>query len=332
MKPRINIIPGAIIIGLVLAAAGGFYVWREITSPPVMQNKNLLATSPAPLALLPASGPVATPKILIAEKSLVPPHPPILNSKQKQPILWERPPGRDKLHRDREVAPTPLDNPSSHAVAEIESADVPSPPIRIEHSDAGKTIDPILLTAWQAYHNGDWDTAAQHYLDVLHKNIQNHITPDRDALLGMAAIAQQRSQDAIAAQYYAQLLALDPHDPDAHAGMSSLLGVTDAAGAESRLKLLLAQRPEIAVLHFALGNLFAEQSRWGEAEQAYFNACELESVNARFAYNFAVSLDHLGQSKLAAQHYQSALQWDSVKNSSFDHAQTQLRLNALTSH
>ena len=206
------------------------------------------------------------------------------------------------------------------------------PPIRIEHSHESNTVNPILLTAWQAYRSGDFDTASQQYSEVLHKDAQNHNAPSRDALLGMAAIAQQRSLNVIAAQYYNQVLALDPRDPDAHAGMSSLLVATGATDTESRLKLLLTQHPEAAALHFALGNNYAQQSRWGDAEQAYFSACELESDNTQFVFNLAVSLDHLGQSKLAALHYRHALQLDSVSNASFDRAQTQLRLDELTSH
>jgi Flp pilus assembly protein TadD len=56
----------------------------------------------------------------------------------------------------------------------------------------------------------------------------------------------------------------------------------------------------------------------------------LEPSNAQFTYNLAVSLDHLGQSKLAAQYYQQALQLDSASNAGFDHAQAQRRLNELT--
>jgi hypothetical protein len=41
-------------------------------------------------------------------------------------------------------------------------------------------------------------------------------------------------------------------------------------------------------------------------------------------------MDHLGQRKLAAQHYQQALQLDVSGNSGFDHGQAQQRLNELT--
>ena len=305
---RISIIPMVIIGGLVLSAAGGFYIWREISTPPMLQKQDV-ATLAAPAVPLPASAPVVTQELPPTEKTPVSPDHPGSNSKRKTP------------------APTPASGVLSATVTAIESAIAPAPPIRIEHARGSGAVNPVLLAAWQAYRSGDFDTALQYYSEVLHKDAQEHSSPNRDALLGMAAIAQQRSQDDIAAQYYKQLLALDPRDPDAYAGMSSLPGA--AADTESALKLLLAQRPA-AALHFALGNHYAKQSRWGDAQQAYFSACALEPDNARFAFNLAVSLDHLGRDKLAAQHYRRALQLDSAGNTGFDRAQTQLRLNELT--
>ena len=48
-----------------------------------------------------------------------------------------------------------------------------------------------------------------------------------------------------------------------------------------------------------LGNQLAQQGRWSEAQQEYFKAFASEPDNADFAYNLAVSLDHLRQPKLA---------------------------------
>jgi Flp pilus assembly protein TadD len=83
-------------------------------------------------------------------------------------------------------------------------------------------------------------------------------------------------------------------------------------------------------LHFALGNYYAEQARWGEAQQAYFNAYRLEPDNAELAFNLAVSLDRLGQKKSAAQYYQRALQLDPEHNAGFDHAKISQRIEELT--
>lgn len=198
-------------------------------------------------------------------------------------------------------------------------------PIRIEHDNETATVDPTLLAAYQAYRNGDLDTARKHYDEVLHKDTKN-----RDALLGLGAIAQQQSQDAAAAHYYRQVLALDPRDPIAHAGMSTLFGTADTAGTESRLKLLLAQQPQSAALYFALGNHYTEQSRWSEAQQAYFEAVKRDPDDGRFVFNLAVSLDHLGQSRLAAQYYQRALQLSPADTAGFNRAQVQQRMNELT--
>ena len=144
----------------------------------------------------------------------------------------------------------------------------------------------------------------------------------------MAAIAQQQGQDATAIQYYKQVLILDPRDPVAQAGLSAF-STADAADKESRLKVSLAQSPQSSALNFALGNLYSEQSRWGDAQQAYFNALRIEPSNALFAFNLATSLDHLGQGKLAAQHYRMALQLDATGNAGFDRVQTEQRLKQL---
>jgi tetratricopeptide (TPR) repeat protein len=195
-------------------------------------------------------------------------------------------------------------------------------PIRIEQRKVDP-VDPLLGNAYLAYRSGELDKAQKLYLAMFKKDAQNS-----DALLGLATIAQQRGESQIAAQYYARVLTMDPRNALANAGMSALS--KDDERNESRLKNLLHEQGNSAVLHFALGNLYAGQSRWGEAQQAYFNAYTLESGNAEFAFNLAVSLDHLGQKKLAAQHYQRALTLDQLHTAGFDHTRTSLRIQDLS--
>lgn len=195
-------------------------------------------------------------------------------------------------------------------------------PIRIERQRT-ELLDPLLRDAYIAYQSGRQEEAQQLYLAMFRKDPRN-----ADALLGLAAIAQQRGEDQVAAQYYGQVLVLDPRNALANAGMSSLSA--DIENNESRLKLLLREQGNSAALHFALGNLYAGQSRWGEAQQAYFNAWTLESGNPEYAFNLAVSLDHLGQGALAAQHYQRALQLDPSRKAGLDHTAISKRVQQLT--
>jgi tetratricopeptide (TPR) repeat protein len=183
-------------------------------------------------------------------------------------------------------------------------------------------IDPILNRAYLAYRSGKFEQAQQLYQQVFKLDSNN-----TDALLGMAAIAQRRGANNLAAHYYAQVMALDPRNAVANAGMSAL---TTDDNRESRLKTLLNEQQNSSSLHFALGNYYAEQARWGEAQQAYFNAYRLEPDNAELAFNLAVSLDRLGQKKSAAQYYQRALQLDPEHHAGFDHAKISQRIEELT--
>lgn len=212
-----------------------------------------------------------------------------------------------------ESAPEASMSPPTPQAREI----LPPGPVRIERQRA-EEVDPGLRAAYEAYRNGKLGEAQQQYLALYRKDAHN-----ADALLGLAAIARQRGELQLAAQYYAGVLGIDPRNAAANAGMAALS--EDDDNNESRLKLLLREQGNAGVLHFALGNLYAGQSRWGEAQQAYFNAVALEPGNAEFAYNLAVSLDHLGQGGAAAQHYRRALELDPLRSAGFDHAQVSRR-------
>ena len=200
-------------------------------------------------------------------------------------------------------------------------ASISNNPIQINQQQAD-AIDPVLSRAYLAYQNGKLDEAQQLYLDALSKDKRNV-----DALSGLAVIAQQAGDNETAAGYFSRVLALDPRNAVANAGMSALV---DDDNSESRLKTLLHEQKDSAALHFALGNLYADQSRWDEAQQAYFNAYALDPKNPALAFNLAVSLEHLGQNKPAAEYYRHALQLDQPPNTSFDHRQIEQRVQQLS--
>jgi tetratricopeptide (TPR) repeat protein len=108
--------------------------------------------------------------------------------------------------------------------------------------------------------------AQQQYDDALNQDPNN-----RDALLGAAAVAARQNQKDKAASYYLRLLELSPNDGAATAGLIGLRQ-GDISRSEARLKAILATNPEAAPVLFALGNLYAQQGRWPDAQQAYFRA------------------------------------------------------------
>jgi Flp pilus assembly protein TadD len=277
---------------LVLLASGGGYVWY-VSSSTVQPSY--------PVARPPAQAVTTQPPPVTAEAS---PESDTPETPAAKPVRTKQP---TRTARSAAKAPT-----------QQKTGDTP---MYIERRQA-ESIDPLLNRAYLAYREGKFDQAQQLYSDALRQDERNS-----DALLGLAAVAQRRGADGTAAHYYAKVLELNPRDAVANAGMSAL---TTDENRESRLKMLLIEQPNSSPLHFALGNHYAAQERWGEAQQAYFNACKLEPGNAALAFNLAVSLERLGQKKLAAQYYLNALQLDPSHSEGFDHAQISKRIEELT--
>jgi tetratricopeptide (TPR) repeat protein len=176
-----------------------------------------------------------------------------------------------------------------------------------------RTLDRELDNAYTAFEAGDYAAARRSYQQVLRADPTN-----RDAMLGLAAIDLRAGDEGAAQARYQKLIERDPRDPYAHAAMVGMRPSADPVQSESRLKSLIAQQPDSAPLQFALGNLYSGQSRWSEAQGAYFRAYSADPDNADFAYNLAVSLDHLRQPRLALEYYQRALALAGDRPVSFD--------------
>lgn len=187
------------------------------------------------------------------------------------------------------------------------------------------SIDPLVEAGYQAYQTGDLPAARASYERALAADAAN-----RDALLGLAAVESRALNPAAAESLYRRVLRADPREPHALAGLLSLRPESqDPVATESRIRTLLANDPESAALQFALGSQYAQQARWPEAQQWFFKAFATEPENPDFAYNLAVSLDHLRQPRLALDYYQRALSLAAKRGAAFDRAAAQDRIRAL---
>jgi uncharacterized protein HemY len=186
-------------------------------------------------------------------------------------------------------------------------------------------VDPTLAAAYQAFVRGEDATAQQQYRQVLQRDVRNI-----DALLGMAAIAQRQGREADAFGWYQKVLEIEPRNTIAQTALINAQTSSDGVASESRIKSLLAQQPEAANLHAALGNLYANQNQWPAAHEAYFNASRYAPNNADYAFNLAVSLEQLGKPNLALIQYQRALELVNQSGAaSPDKAQIAARIRAL---
>jgi tetratricopeptide (TPR) repeat protein len=185
-------------------------------------------------------------------------------------------------------------------------------------------VNPALSRGYDAYQSGDLAAARKDYQSVLKADPYN-----LDALRGMAVISLREDRPDMAESYFQRVLVSDPQDAFAIAGLANLHSNSNPGAAETRLKNIGISQPDNAAPHFALGNVYAAQEKWSEAQQAYFKAYSVEPGNPDILYNLAISLEHLRQNKLAVQYYHLATQAASNRPSAFDPAQAAARVRAL---
>ncbi len=351
---------GMLVVGglaALLLAGGGFYVWYSLAFPPGPAIHPMQARPPLPAPQPEVVAPVAATAPALSSIT-EPPHPlptaaesPTASERSTLPLVAPATTPSAKL----EPSPKPSKPRRSAARAgdlstainsdialsteetvrrEVEQArqvkSTRSRPVANERGgirfDRGDrrtaAIDPDLAQAYEALLSGKRGEAKRLYNIALERDPFN-----TDALLGLATIAGNQGNIDGAEQLYQRALELDPQNPAALAGLSSVRH--QGGPSESQLKFELARSPDSATLHFALGNQYANQGRWNEAQQAYFDAFSLDGRNADYAYNLAVSLDQISQTKQAKIYYRRALELTANHPARFSAAAIKTRLAEL---
>lgn len=315
-----------ILLGLLVAVVLGMgvYFYLAVFMPWVFLPKR----PPAPVASAPvmeASVPVAPPPVartmaadvLPPATTPLPPTPEALPERRAPGIasgeLRARPTGTIKLLNSHNAVSSPV-----APVAKDRSIQI-----------SGGTANPAasaggVMAAYRLLQDGHLDAAQRAYEALRALEPRN-----ADVLLGLGLIAQRQARTEDAAQLYLKALDIDPKNAFAQASLNGLIAHTDPAAAESKLKALIAQQPS-AFLFFRLGNIYAAQSRWNEAQVAYFEAQRLETDSPDYAFNLAVSLEHINQPRVALDYYQRALKLSLTKTAVFDVAQLKSRIQQLS--
>ena len=296
---RLAILLGVLVL-VVVGMGGYFYVavympWLLVPKP-TNQPVSVVATPPSPVPESPVAQPVMPVRIA------------------PEPVVSAAVPVEPKAAPVRQSKPNPPREETQPAAGLQQHVVVPS---------AGGGGDGVVA-AYDLLQSGQFEQARQAY-----EKLRVAQPGNPDVVLGLAVIAQRQNRVDEAARLYLRVLELDARNAFAQAALTSLISRADPAAAEAKLKQLITQQPA-AYLHFALGNLYASQGRWSEAQGSYFDAQRLDSGSADYAFNLAVSLEHISQPRQAADYYRRALQLAQGKAVSFDPAQARSRLQHLT--
>lgn len=332
-------LPFYITVGVlaVFAVGTAVYFWYQLRPPPALVNTNppRPADGPPPAAadakpaagapaadLPPAAqaaipglpGAPATPAVAAPAPAAAPPSPPAPAAAAPVTAAPQKPPAAAAP-----AARTPRSTaPRSAAPSAEERA--------LTINRAGVQVHPRVASGYAAYQAGDLTQARTDYEQALREDAAN-----RDAALGLAAVEMRAQRYEQADAIYQRLLQANPRDPHAQAGMLALRGQgLDPVQAESRVKSLLAADPEASVLHFTLGNQYAQQGRWAEAQQAYFKAYAGDPENPDYAFNLAISLDQLRQPALALEYYRRALSAAERRSANFSPEVARIRVQQLS--
>lgn len=305
-----------VIVCTVLLAAGltavGIYAYRQTPPTHTIPSPRIAAQVEAPRAAPPPPAPV-TPELPVTPA----PTPAVSVTPAPEPTLPEpTPPAPEAAVATvpppaAPATPLPPSSPARVAAPPLErslapdiprDAEIASGEVRIaKRTTAAGQVDDVTR-AYAAFQLGKLDVAQDLYQRALAAD------PDRvDALLGLAAIAMRENRVSDAHRRYREVLAKSPRHPVASAALFMIEGGDGNPANEARLKLLADREADSPYLRFALGNLYAKQKRWADAQEAYFAAFTRAPTNADYAYNLAVSLDQLGQRKAALEYYRKAL-------------------------
>lgn len=166
-----------------------------------------------------------------------------------------------------------------------------------------RPADQLALEAYKAYKSRDFETAKIRYKQAISADPGHY-----DALLGLATTGTLLRDRTLATATYQEILRRYPNDPAALASLNQFLALEQTADIESELTILLSKQPDSAPLNFTLGNFYSQKKRWADAQAAYFKAYSKYPNNPDYAYNLAVSLDHLGKQAVASNYYKISLE------------------------
>lgn len=322
---------GGVALVLLLVMGGGFYYYLQtLDQPQLVAMQPMPTPTPQPQVNNPAPPPATPPVPSQPEAAAITPVEEKAAVEQEKTTVAsskaeDKAPAENvaAIFNDTPAEPKHTVGKASNTFRQVPATDkTPLNVARLRKTEPATNA--TQMAAYQAFTNGDDNTANTLYKQLLQADPRNV-----DTLLGLAAVAARQERLDDAAGYYQKALEVEPKNSIAQAGLIALLGQANPTAAVSRLKSLITQQPEAAYLHAALGGVYADQNLWPNAQQSYFQAFSLDSTNADYAFNLAVSLDQMNKPELALDYYQRTLNLLPKQSSTIDKSTLESRIGQL---
>jgi predicted CXXCH cytochrome family protein len=178
-----------------------------------------------------------------------------------------------------------------------------SDPVRSVRMEAASLLADMPVSSMTDAEHSALSKASQDYIAA--KRFNDDRAEER---ANLARFYVKQGKADLAEREYVAALKLAPRQVPPRVDLADLYRASGReADAEALLRQMIAEIPEAAAAHHALGLALIRRKRYGEAIQSLKRAAELEPDQPRYAYVYAVALQSAGQTTEARQILSAAL-------------------------
>jgi predicted CXXCH cytochrome family protein len=178
-----------------------------------------------------------------------------------------------------------------------------SDPVRAVRMEAASLLADMPLPNMTGAERNAWDKSAQEYIAAKRFNADR-----AEERANLARFYLKQGKADLAEQEYLAAIKLSPRQAPPRVDLADLYRAAGReAEAETLLRQTIADTPEAAAAHHALGLALIRQKRYAEAISSLKRAAELEPAQPRYAYVYGVALQSAGQANEARRVLAAAL-------------------------
>lgn len=250
------------------------------------------------------------------------------------------------LINETPIQPANISNMSQHSQLQLteqlsesleigHEVNVPMPPSEITKASPSPSKQGFSFAKNTVYIEripSDKNTTASFSATTIENTTPSIDAPRIEAISNPLADIQlliEQGFDQLAFKSLIAYFSANPADLQATDLLTQLIGKTPSEQMLDLLTHLAIQQPNNARLLFAIGNMYATQNQWSNAQTFFLKALSLNPNNPDIVFNAAVTSEHLEDTTQALNYYQLALDLAEKHPASFSPETIAIQLHQL---